>query len=62
VLQANLEHIASTITADGMLLRLGLKPMDSDELKGVFPLLPKFLIAQEDGEKYKPAQEIPSLD
>jgi hypothetical protein len=61
VLQANLEHMASAITPDGMLLRFGQKPMDSDELTGVFPLLPRFLIAREEGETHKPAQEIPRL-
>lgn len=47
--------------AAGVLLRNGEPPLDTDQLKGVFPRLPKELIVQYKGDEPQPANVIPEL-
>lgn len=47
--------------ATGVLLRNGELPLDTDQLKGVFPKLPKELIVRYNGDEPLPANVIPDL-
>ena len=57
---ANLQPILSE---QGVLLRLGREPLDTDQLRSVFPQLPQNLMAKTDSEGIGiPAEVIPNLE
>jgi len=60
-IEKHLDPIRIQQYPEGLFLKLGPEPMDKDQLREVFPLLPSHLVAQKIGDKYYPAKRIPSL-
>ncbi|HZM91546.1 MAG TPA: hypothetical protein VFF31_33805 [Blastocatellia bacterium] len=60
--EKSLPQHATSITPEGILLRLGAEPLDRDELRGSFPRLPEDLVARKEGNDFRAASRIASLE
>jgi hypothetical protein len=59
-LEPFLTTAAAIRTPEGIFLRLGPEPLDRDQLREVFPSLPPYLLVQQAGAEYKPAEKLPN--